>query len=663
MRKTIMASQAGSEGQGQLDNSSELAKLTQDLQEALQSVRGASALLDSYASGSAQRASKDSTDVKQSLASILHVLESTDGSALPDLVSPVIFPLFSSVAWLLGVQRRDDAPREPDDIANTAGKCLAIICRNASPRETVVAVQERLEMLGRPPSDRPAAPSLNDAQLHWTGATEVAGLLAATSRAVPRLRTKNPSAFLQPLVEAFLVAIKQQSARASAQHPPPDTTWPLRLLEAVCEFSTASCRWASTLPSEHVTTQFTAVLVLGAVRILSPFLPATQLEGRPIPGLTPLSEHIYRWRYGRGRASERHGPDKQTGSVKNQGDIWVRARRTCVEVGIDLSHAATGKESFEERARVGAFILLVKSETAHSSKSLERPSLPALLPMILNALRQGSDAGAEAGEHAEEDDSGESANHYGLSPAADIADCALVWLLRALDIARMGSDVLQEEVSLPLSHALSTHASLSQLPIYREISLHLWKTLLDVWCTDSHAIEALKDAIGESPFPQLRCAAVGVLKDIWIGREQQRRGGVGDGLLCPSAFSEIRDSLFHIPLPLPKAPLGNESSDAERGAALHHLASYAALQFATLGQTLNLLFVLLKRQSLKGALGLADHMEYIDVKFLSPLEHFVAEWEKYFASDSSSQADEELARSVFLLRLGLERMQDDVSAS
>jgi hypothetical protein len=117
------------------------------------------------------------------LSQRLAAAEQSGASALEDMISPVVFALFSSLSPALGLEDREvaDLPRvssavaEDTTLSGLASSALQVVARHASPRELYIAAQERLEMLADQSRRDGGAVARGGI---WCAALEVAGIVS-----------------------------------------------------------------------------------------------------------------------------------------------------------------------------------------------------------------------------------------------------------------------------------------------------------------------------------------------------------------------------------------------------------------------------------------------------------------------------------------------------
>ncbi|CAO1626788.1 unnamed protein product [Sympodiomycopsis kandeliae] len=622
----------------------ELSQIVDALQDAVQKVLSGSASDDS--SDQEFQGLQEVTKIANSLdAFVVHHANEGDYDSMENLLSPLIFSLFSSLSPLLGM--------EPlQDIALSLFGAISYYC---SPRELCVALQERLELLSRPlDSDEPQEDSSDEGDVTkrnklWNPMSELISLTHVVGEFLPKLRTKKPEMFLEPISNAFLSALNYQvHLHARVESAEDMELISIKLWQKFCELCLTARLWASKGARKEVSQ--VSDLFLNSIRIISPYLPLPVAEGSS----SSLAEFVFLRDNSKYRIPNVSSDKKHQGNDPPQYDkIWKAIEATRDPLYMDITPKS------QESASVGAFIILVKAKFDSAGRRWDASldDVQSFMPLLLAGLKQGTDDGANTRNEMQEKPSSQPR----LTAQQDLADCVLVWLQCSLNATRLQH--LPEENLLPLCHALSLHASLSAIPSHRHISLHLMKQLLDSFATDDAASDFLKDTIAESPFPQLRSAAIGVLKQLWLAKDSSHQSQHEDAstsrseLLSPRTFDQLQPLLFQLPTPVPEAPT-SASTDSTKGQQMYHLSSYLTSHLGFLIEALNLLFLLLRHPRLGDTLGLKSRrLIAIKLEFMDPLDGFVQGWTKFVTEDAEEEvADNDISTSLSLLRLNIDNV-------
>ncbi|GAA5845335.1 hypothetical protein JCM11251_007998 [Rhodosporidiobolus azoricus] len=502
-------------------------------------------------------------------------------------------------------------------------------------------------------------------------AVKLAVLIQMYSLALPRVNTARPLKFLTPALESLLPAILDLILEGAFREPghepiglaPPGEevssgSLALNLLASVAGFVETFVKgsWLDSpdedfRPMGHV---LLSSLLMDSIGLLHPFLPSSNLASdffysrfsrlRPPPGRTRVTSMAV-----------------DEAEIAQAEKLWQRIDILLPTLRI-FPHALPTLANSRLSAtpsRIGAFVLLVhhlalstsSASPPYSSPLSETPS--ELVSQTLGVLKMPFDSAM---------------NRVG-------EDERLWWMWWCVErqVAEGKGEGLEEEVLFPLVELVSTLASLSPSPQTRYLSFRLLSRLI-LRCTPSSSPSSstaassssrdgretiqmiiLKTLVSkeETPFEQLRVAAVGLVKEVMGEKLTEAEQASPTSTAPPSLFltplflSEFSSVLFTLPFSFDR-PFTEPS-------AADHLSltaeEFVEQHFPATMERLGLYYFLLKRDQ-RNLIGLASPSTRAvhERSLLSPLRTQLDAW-----LSSPVPADEQPG-----VRLQLEVVRDRV---
>ncbi|PWN43892.1 hypothetical protein IE81DRAFT_329092 [Ceraceosorus guamensis] len=538
--------------------------------------RSSSDTSSSASAKGAAEAYEQARTLLQGLNKHLAHAEREGAPALEDIISPETFTLFSTVSPAMGICDREleGLPAVPAAVAQEvalsglATAALQIVARHASPRELFMAAQERLEMLsslsdpqGSDASMREASESANQ-ENQWgvevpdfarakephrpcCAAMESCGIIALLAVIVPRIRTKKPLSFIQPLVHLLPRSVSSCLANAPDEDSAADSrisrsACSASIMLAVCHLVKAITDWEAQSAGASQTSGPSGEILemlFGVFLACAASLPK-QVDPDDAERCYAAAELHFRKRHPRFTLSSgASAPEAVTspgrsatrGATSND-EVWQALRGTTTALHLELQNLAFKREAPSPSAKeddgmlqrnatmsVGSFMLLVQlrarklsSIPAWSPDEAER-SISDAMPMLHACFGAGPPT---------------SLSSSGTGPPSSgelLADSAQLWLMWCFEALQ--SKHLQTETVYVLSQSLSTHASLCSRPMSRHVSLRLFYDLLSMHAPIELAMDVLLDSLTDSPFPQLRMACLTLLREM-LGEKLGKRKDV-----------------------------------------------------------------------------------------------------------------------------------------
>ncbi|KAG9051326.1 hypothetical protein FS837_009593 [Tulasnella sp. UAMH 9824] len=283
--------------------------------------------------------------------------------------------------------------------------------------------------------------------------------------------------------------------------------------------------------------------------------------------------------------------------VESARQVLQKALLLSDSFGDSIQRRLTSVESASQEDAVPSFILL-----AHDSRHILSPeSLEKTMAATLTCLISGL-----------------------------LADEALAWVLRFL---HSGSRTIAEDVACSLSSALVQVASLSSDPVIRQVA---FQCLTDLLLRTSPALsrQLLEELVVECPFPQMRTAAVSLLRTLLLAALESEESSP---LASPDCLPLMSAILKHDPPDALQQPFSVMSE--ARGSV-------------RLVDALGLYYIVLIRDSENrtGVRGPA-YGDMVKEAFIDPLKSALARWEAEQNGESN-----ELALELFSIRNALERV-------
>ncbi|PWN17908.1 hypothetical protein BCV69DRAFT_295575 [Microstroma glucosiphilum] len=407
---SLLSSEAVKEEAVAEDN---LPQLIEDLQAALGSLCGPAAAIEGLSSTMSPRVR--TTDLNGSRQQVRTLLQDvhhrfTDESAssasptrLEETISRNLFPLVAALSPATGLVATESlglpevgvAVERQSTLRGLAKSCLGVVARVGSPREILMAVQERLEALLREGQrdsmegtsssrldkeleDIPgeALPTLNGSigtasatAPEWLGALEVAGLITVLTESLPRLKTNKVDMFLSPLArllpEAARVLVKRvpgavsQDALQANKTSRPQVA--VQVVQALMDFIHVALQWVRAREGageDDTPEELVAILLVSFASLASSLPPISESADSH----KSLSEQYFLQKNPRyrldGPSSTSQAPTAHSSpaptpreatqspvshTINHSHDIWITLRKTCDALHVDLLEVAFAK--------------------------------------------------------------------------------------------------------------------------------------------------------------------------------------------------------------------------------------------------------------------------------------------------------------------------------
>lgn len=550
-----------------------------------------------------------------------------------ELLDQHLFALCAAILPLLGWLNHAE-------ISSAARRILTAAVEACSPRECLMALQERLDVLAKSESDEQEEDANEGvgATRHDT-AEELSSIMGLLNIVLSRLSTKKPASFLEPLVELLCQTLRAISRETLS------TELCERLSQSTAKLIATAHEWQSQRTADDDARGFCSLLLTQLLAVsfvtLAPWAPSDTASS---PAADFFGQRWPRYRHslgptGAGAIFQAHKPlegviDLLEASLNNLALTW----RT---------------EALQQQSaalQIAAFITLVETRMSDNNKSAFSSSpaevlekLRTSLPLLMVALGGAPLSG----------DSEETSARLKMR----FADCALLWLMRAFEaLDAEGTDKaaqLPEEILLPLVQLLSTYASVCPAPQHRLMSFTLLGDVLENRIPHSSSedrndvllIDLFRDLVAESPFPQLRAASVGLVKDLLNARA--RKGA--DSGLSPEWVSFLQADVLVLPQALPQQPGADEAHSEFKSALGAYFESHGPL----LLQILNLAYYLLRRRQDAASAGAEIDRSALDNNLVKPLQQAV----RYF-DDSAAAFTPGEVNPVMLIADALARVEE-----
>ena len=414
-------------------------------------------LIDQDSLGSEANMDVDVDQVEQAchdLGRLVTELHGSDQQALADELEPISFDVFKALSPCLGLVNTNVEGFIAVPSANVARETLATVGELASPRELYMAIDLRMTALK---SARPT--TLAPGDLIWSPGSELVGLIRLLTIVVPRIKTKKPESF-SSVFASLPTAIAATCASTTAGD----------VVLGCCELLRAVAGWeqrsigVGVKLSREARTRFLAAIASAA----------SFVSGN-------VGERFFR------RSSPRYASGAHP-EPEGAADTWEAVSRTLSDLNIDLtSHLDDAN----------AFIVHVHTASPDWGPDEAEGKLETALPLLMQALN-GQMALASSSDET-------------LAETQDpLAEPTLLWT--QWGVARLTAAAASETVRA-LVRVLAAHAPVCPVPLSRLARIELIRRLV-VTAPPPLGVEALASLVRESPFVQIRAAAVAILRDL-----------------------------------------------------------------------------------------------------------------------------------------------------
>ncbi|EJD05479.1 uncharacterized protein FOMMEDRAFT_118567 [Fomitiporia mediterranea MF3/22] len=465
-----------------------------------------------------------------------------------------------------------------------ADEILALLAECGNAKETLMSVQESFEKLYH---DLRSDDTLREERLP----IRVKRLLYLCIGAIPRLklRKRTASETLRPLFGTIAPVLE-------LLQPSLQKTDGRIVVQLLCNLLSSTVVWAS----QRVEADLSAVKELcrrifsSTVENLSSFLEL-DLARQSFEAINPrLSKN-------------------KTGTINSETDALLQQ---CIDVALVLSY------SIDELLHEGTTASLVLLSILLSRTSLQVPSpnsvLTAVFPVLVAALQSGI-----------------------------CVDSCLNILLHVLHPPNRNVSMdIDPDLLAPLSSTLGPIASTSPDPVVRHIAFRILGTFI----SRAPALERmslLRELLVESPFPSLRVASVGLLKNaVMEALAATSKGGVN-----PFASSALLRTFGYIVLRPDPPELFSKPPDRAS------LVSFLEMQEPRrLVECLGFYYVLLLSDT-RNLTGVREqsHITSVEREFLTPLRNTLHTWAELEEQESVGEHD---GMALASLEISLERIDE-----
>lgn len=673
-----------------------------------------------------------------------------------ETISPISFALFAALSPALGLLPTETiglpatstAPEEASEATTLRGlamSSLELVARHASPREIFLALQERMEILGtrsslnRPKKQQDDQESLPPARLKvdipasgptssqlqsqsksqyrpWLASLEIAGLLHVASVVAPRIKTKNPLNFIEPLVtlvpRSARGALQADVPHVKANDPSPSYASPTtsdrssaeesparqrdvahaNVEMAACEITlevVGLCRsvleWAQDVGDEVASSARAMVLTLfySSMIALLPELPRPERQ-------THLSEwYFHHWmpRYKITRSEGEHARQSVRLPTINvlSSHVWTQLAELIEKLQINVESQAfersgpmnEGDAATTAVQTMGAFMLHVNMLARQSSNTSTAVSeahegrgwgadwsaevalakLQKSMGLLVACL--GSDPPATISKDGMQS----------LGGSAHLPDVALTWVMWCVEGMCKGDVRLGAEDAIVFVQAISAHAALCPRPTARHISMLVVHTTLHRLTDEAIARDLLHDLVIESPYPQLRAASVGMARTL-IDDDLDAVAGVtnksaGRRFAAPEFIDRLAPTLFVIPdaaegLPALQKEGSGSTQDVQR--FVGNIKSYTEDDGAWLSECLAFVYLLVSKDKTNvTGMRRADRLQSIEMNLLDPMHEWLQCCQQTLQSVSDDMSDStEVGLALSMLEVALDRAKGAV---
>lgn len=536
--------------------------------------------------------------VYQRLARLTESKSAAETAELESLLDQHSFSLFGTLFPLLGLTNLA-SERE------VSSQCVTLLGRVASPREMLIAVQERLEILAKAheiperydlTQDETAVilhatqPNEIESKVQYAAQTEIIGLFDLLSHSVDRIKAKSGAPIMHSLSASITNVLINLNNFSDGEAT--------GLAVTVASLLRTSAQWARSIDGSH-DCESQLLIVLTLFRSIGPRLYSEKLS----PG-TSSAEQLFHKRNRHYQPGAKLGLD----TITRRGQGWNVFPALIQELSIDLLGSAlplahgcipTSHEQrvdiSDPRQRLHGFLLYVLlAYEQHSSPLALKTSEEALdlmersLPLLTAVFVAPSLLVNE--DHASKMLSGGSTGVTDDAWSFFAADIALMWMMWCLDALTSCADKYstpsptKEYRHLVDSFAdlLANYAATSPHSAHRHIAYVLLReVLMKLVKEESALIDLLRGIIMETPYMQLRVAGVGLVKDL-----------LSDNARAPLSDQDaakwrelLNEGVFNLPFSLPAAKKMEDNSLFWESCG------------PLLTQVLNLAYLLLRRRS------------------------------------------------------------------
>lgn len=545
----------------------------------------------------------------------------------------------------------------------------------------------------------------------WSAALEFAGLLHVIAKIVPQIKTKKPAQFVQPLVQLIprcvkvvlqaelpqTKAINEGSPSPNAIHSSNEDLLSLKsegngslsgqsngqAERAPCEIVISlvallryTTNWARGMEAEEKDTilELSSTLLLTCMIVLLPHMPHLYEEAH-------LSDHyFYQWlpRYKVEPMSKPSTPKRVRPTIDALSlQAWKQLNEIVSDLGIDneslafdsrrqhselkLSTTDTlstgGNNSVSAAAKaMGAFILHVNL-LARVSEVKDDQSDPNKWTMNEGHKRLQRSMGmliASIGSNIPASTSHDGTESLGgTAYLPEIALTFAIWCIRAMsrETERVKIEKLSSEDAIILVQVISTHSALSPRPKARHISLRIVQTILQSLVEPEIGRELLHDLMCESPYPQLRAAAIGLGKQL-ISFDLDRNDSEPVVFAQKSFIQLISDNVFVLSEGAEAFPDVKGSCDvSSKNVVLGLIKSYLDDYAPKISETSSLIYLLFAKD-LNNITSIreAENVDKIKCKFLQPLRQWLHDTLPFVQEED---ADKDFSKSKIDVQMGL----------
>ncbi|CAD6976548.1 unnamed protein product [Tilletia controversa] len=560
----------------------------------------------------------------------------------------------------------------------------------------------------------------------WDGGLELDGLLGLLCIVIPRIKTRKPHNFSESLAslvpratKALLSQIRPKKLDPSQSKGLPEGPTvenALQVLKSLVELTKVTNAWeircladdgktdsimtssAATRTEPLKRSADTGVMFFATLASLVPHLPnLRQASAGTVSGLSETFFFSKNPKYALQRPnsaapSAPSSPSMEPSFSNDETAAMWKEVASAVEgmhasvyeiafgphgarsISVVASESAESGHSQAALASIGAFLCLAHMmalKTTCSNLGVGQPStwtavqahehLNTALPVVLAGLKchatmkigAGGTAATAVEQHA---------------PIEPLEDAALVWILWCFDVlesAPLTDRVVLPEMAIALVQSLSMNTALSASAA-RLISFLLVKQVITHHVSEQTAADLLFDIVSpECPFANLRCAGVGMIRDIIDLKLEKRIAQTSvaallapdeGGVLTPVFLQRLRSVLFTLPSGFERI---QEASD--KPAQVVRMQAFLNDHGAWLSECCHTLYYLLKRDQ-DNLTGIREPALQSELRrtFVDPLRTLVSHWQSTAQKATEGEGDAEqrqhldsIAVSLTVISMGL----------
>ncbi|KAL9937116.1 hypothetical protein V8E36_004351 [Tilletia maclaganii] len=577
---------------------------------------------------------------------------------------------------------------------------------------------------GTPGTERKPAHARRPATKGWNAGLELQGLIGLLCILIPRIKTRKPHNFSESIASLLPRATKallnQDSARRSPKQSDskgglsPSQQNAFEVLRSVIELARVTNAWevkslaedpksdsamqssTSTVKAPVRRSKDVINLFFGTVAALTPFLPALRVTSTgPGAGLSEAHFFSRHPKYALQRpesASPSSSPSLGTSAQEEAlalwkdvgsllGDFPERLVDTAFGVAVSDLPAAAEDPQLDGAAQaastsIGAFLCLTQFLALEMPPSSElgvgppaswtpeqaHGNLGRSVPILLAGLR--SHATVKVGQ---DDDRPH-------APIGPLEDAALIWILWCFDVlgaADVTDRALQPEVGIQLVQALSTNAALSASTA-RLISFLTVKQIILHHVSEQTAADLLFEIVApDCPFPNLRSAGVGMIRDVIDFKLEQHNETTDakaslpkptEGVLTPEFLKRVNKVLFSLPAGF---EIIKDCSTQET--QLLRIRAFLDGNSSWLSECNHTLYYLVKRDQ-TNLTGIQDPalLEDLQKTYVAPLRQFITNWQTFTQQTQDENGErrqifEGIAVSLTVISMGLDLVEGVLS--